>query len=80
MFFGLVTLKTPEFTGRFQVFSFLPSIYANSLACLRTNGEREREEKCWMETPLKLLSERGDENGLLEYLNELKDPLIPLFK
>lgn len=33
---------------------------------------RDRERLCWQDTPLELLRERGTENGLVQYLDEVK--------
>jgi len=40
--------------------------------------DRERERRCWRETPLPLLRERGAENGLADYLREVRERLAPL--
>jgi hypothetical protein len=42
-------------------------------------NSREREEQCWLATDLKLLAERGQEVGLTDYLNELRDRLLQAF-
>jgi len=44
-----------------------------------TDGSREREERCWTETPLSLLRERGAETNLKTYLTEIQESLLPLF-
>lgn len=33
-----------------------------------SNGDRRREERCWLETPIATLKERGMANGLAEFL------------
>ncbi len=38
----------------------------------------EREKECWTATPLPVLAERGLANGLKDYLEEIKDRLVPL--
>lgn len=43
-----------------------------------SGDDRERERRCWTESPLELLRERGGENGLAEYLLEIRDRLAPL--
>jgi hypothetical protein len=43
-----------------------------------TDGEWERQRKCWMSTSLPVLQERGQANGLAEYLKEVKTKLVPL--
>lgn len=44
-----------------------------------TGGEDDRLEKCWKETPLDVLRERGEHNGLRAYLTEVAEILAPLF-
>jgi hypothetical protein len=43
-----------------------------------TGGDWSREQKCWHETPLQVLKERGAGNGLANYLDEVKVHLVPL--
>ncbi len=43
-----------------------------------TNGNREREEKCWTETKLDVLTARGQHNGLSSYFEEVRAYLAPL--
>ena len=45
-----------------------------------TRGDREREHACWQEAPLETLRERGSNTGLTDYLAEVRDTLVPLFK
>lgn len=40
------------------------------------SGDRER--RCWTDTPLDRLRERGSGNGLTSYLHEIRDRLAPL--
>jgi hypothetical protein len=40
--------------------------------------DRERERECWLLTSLEMLRDRGDGNGLAEYLQEVEDYLVPL--
>ena len=44
-----------------------------------TDGNRDREQDCWKPTPLATLRERGKENGLADYLDEIRDYLVPIF-
>ncbi|MEP7342236.1 MAG: hypothetical protein ABI977_31190 [Acidobacteriota bacterium] len=44
-----------------------------------TAGIGEREEKCWAETSLTILRERGVETYLNAYLEEIRERLLPLF-
>ena len=43
-----------------------------------TGGHYDRERHCWNETPLALLQERGTENGLFAFLDEVRTRLAPL--
>jgi hypothetical protein len=43
-----------------------------------TGDNWERQQQCWRTTSLELLRERGEENGLTEYLDEIKQHLVPL--
>jgi hypothetical protein len=43
-----------------------------------TSDSHERERRCWTETPLALLRERGKDTLLEEYLDEVKKWLLPL--
>ncbi len=38
----------------------------------------ERVQRCWTETPLEMLRDRGKETYLSDYLDEVKDCLLPL--
>ncbi len=40
--------------------------------------DRERQRHCWANAPLRLLRERGGENGLAAYLHEIRDRLARL--
>jgi hypothetical protein len=42
-----------------------------------SGGVFEREQRCWRETPLSLLRERGAKNGLRAYLDEVRTELAP---
>jgi len=43
-----------------------------------SGGDFHRERRCWAETPLDRLRERGGENGLAAYLQEVRERLAPL--
>jgi hypothetical protein len=43
-----------------------------------TGGDFDRERRCWNNTPLARLRERGTENGLVHYLDEVRTRLAPL--
>jgi hypothetical protein len=45
-----------------------------------TNDNRHRQAECWSVTALAVLGQRGRENGLAAYLDELRTRLVPLFK
>jgi hypothetical protein len=42
-----------------------------------SGDDRERERRCWWESPLQVLRERGAANGLAAYLQEVRDRLAP---
>jgi hypothetical protein len=44
-----------------------------------TANNLDRQRECWQKTELKTLRERGQENGLTEYLAEVEERLVPLF-
>lgn len=43
-----------------------------------TGGDRERETACWLTTDLSALRGQGAANGLLHYLEEVEQRLVPL--
>ena len=43
-----------------------------------TDNNRLREQKCWEETSLELLRQRGENTGLTDYLNEIEERLTPI--
>ncbi|TNE45045.1 MAG: hypothetical protein EP343_27630 [Deltaproteobacteria bacterium] len=43
-----------------------------------TGKDYDREEKCWSVTPLELLSKRGEETYLSDFLIEVEEFLLPL--
>lgn len=43
-----------------------------------TQGDRVRESRCWTETAIAVLRQRGTKNGLDRYLNEIRSLLVPL--
>jgi hypothetical protein len=45
-----------------------------------TANNLDRQRECWRKTELKTLRERGQENGLTEYLAEIEERLVPLFQ
>ena len=42
-----------------------------------TGGDPERERRCWRDTALSILHDRGAHNGLADYLAEVRDRLAP---
>lgn len=44
-----------------------------------TNGDHERKERCWADTPLTILRERGEATLLKDFLDEIGNALLPLF-
>ena len=45
-----------------------------------TGGDQDREAQCWKKTDLSILERQGKNTGLADYLNDLKQRLVPLFK
>ncbi len=43
-----------------------------------TGGDSDRQCKCWRDTPLNVLQERGGGNGLADYLREVGTILVPM--
>ncbi len=43
-----------------------------------SGGAHEREQQCWRETALEVLKERGTENGLTLFLEEVREKFAPL--
>ena len=43
-----------------------------------TGGDRDREQKCWRETSLAVLEQRGDGNGLAKFFQEIRVLLVPM--
>jgi hypothetical protein len=43
-----------------------------------SGGDYDRERRCWNTTPLAVLRERGTENGLVAFLEEVRTRLAPL--
>ena len=69
---------------------FDPRTQAHRLTTQGTKGKRnakkvlerlastEREEACWLETPIETLRERGSNTGLTDYLEEVRERLVPI--
>jgi hypothetical protein len=45
-----------------------------------TDADPDREARCWLETPLPTLRQRGERSGLNEYLDEIANRFVPLFQ
>lgn len=45
-----------------------------------TGGDPEREEACMKDPPLTVLKQRGAATGLMDYLKEIEERLVPLFE
>jgi hypothetical protein len=41
--------------------------------------DREREASCWREAKLHTLQQRGSDSGLMQFLDEIKERIVPLF-
>jgi len=46
---------------------------------LLVRDDYNREQSCWVDGPLEDLTERGRLNGLVDYLEEVRTRLVPLF-
>jgi hypothetical protein len=44
-----------------------------------TRDDPVREARCWREPPLEVLRNRGQTTGLADYLEEVRDRIVPLF-
>ncbi len=44
-----------------------------------TDDNRERERRCWFDTPLPTLRDRGRDNGLADFLDDVRSRLAELF-
>ncbi len=51
---------------------------AKRIVGVLTKDSYEREKKCWRETALEILEERGEATGLRDYLEEVR--VLPLLK
>ena len=51
---------------------------AKEVLAVLCDNRFEREQRCWRETPLTTLRERGANNGLAAYLDEVRERLAPL--
>ena len=45
-----------------------------------TQDDHDREAQCWRETSLDTLRSRGEPSGLTDYLEQVKDLIVPLFR
>lgn len=48
-------------------------------SALGLRDDRDREEACWMGTDLSVLADRGRNTGLADFLQEVRERLVPLF-
>jgi hypothetical protein len=53
-------------------------IRAKRVLAVLTGDDRDREARCWLETPLETLKERGQSSGLATYLAEIEKRIVPL--
>ena len=51
---------------------------AKRVLALLTGGDHDRERRCWRETGLETLRDRGRHNGLADYIQEVEQRLVPL--
>ena len=52
---------------------------AKRVLAVLTNDDQVREERCWTEASLETLRARGSKSGLVEFLHEVRERLLPLF-
>jgi hypothetical protein len=45
-----------------------------------TDADADREASCWRDTSLQTLHERGEHNGLRDFLVEIREHLVPLLR
>jgi hypothetical protein len=45
-----------------------------------SRGDVDRQHACLVETPLKVLEERGQKTGLTDYLKEIRERLVPIVR
>lgn len=53
---------------------------AKRVLSILTDEDQHREIKCWQETSLELLRQRGTDNGLADYLHEVHNRLVPILQ
>lgn len=53
---------------------------AKRVLAVLTGNDPDRILECWKETPLETLHDRGEHNGLRDYLEEIRKILVPLFQ
>jgi len=51
---------------------------AKRVLAVLTDNSRERQSACWNATPLAVLEERGQSNGLKNYFSEIREYLAPM--
>lgn len=86
-------LETARLESERQNLGFDPSLASHELTACKddfakrspkrvlrelTGGDKHREGRCWQEPPSSLLHERGSQNGLKDYLEEVREKLAPL--
>lgn len=47
---------------------------------LLTGEDRDREDACWLACDLRVLSAKGQDTGLAEFIEEVRSRLVPLFR
>lgn len=67
-----------EHSARLDAASEQAKLSAKRVLAALTGDDRERERRCWAETPLDTLARRGDANGLRQFLDEVKARIVPL--
>lgn len=57
----------------------LPLKSAKRVLTKLTDDDSDREESCWKGAPLDTLIDRGEHNGLRDYLDDVEKTILPLF-
>jgi len=53
---------------------------AKRVLAVLVGGDWERQAACWSASPLGLLESRGESTGLADFLREVRERLLPLFR
>lgn len=85
--------ESQEFQETRKDLGFNPAVHAERLSAKHESArrsskrvlgslvgqDRDREERCWIDTDISILEQNGRKTGLTDYIREIKDRLVPLF-